>query len=373
MTIVYLKFQRILYILRVLGTFTNTWPLYPDIGKNEYILRNIYYYVAIFILMAVWIPMVIGAYKNRNDVGVLMKNMSHIAAFTEAILNSILCRIKKKQLQDLVVNIEKFVKVSKNYEKAVLQKYMNRYGTFISTVAISFVMAGITVICAPMFLPLEFPIDVWYPFSTKPPLLKFILYFMQIFVITHTVFCIGVDVMIAVILFYSSAKLEILTFEIQRTTNEIHLISCIRKHQEITKFISKTQYAIQHILFKTTLTMGFTVISGCFPMLYIQSHVLIPQFLSMIMAALQRMYITAWAANDLKEISIQFTWSVYSAPWICESQKVKSNIFMILQGSQKPILISMSGLLPALTLEYFASFLTSVLSYFMTMRAAITT
>jgi len=28
---------------------------------------------------------------------------------------------------------------------------------------------------------------------------------------------------------------------------------------------------------------------------------------------------------------------------------------MILQGSQKPILISMSGLLPALTLEYFAS------------------
>jgi len=99
MTIIYLKFQRILYILRVLGTFTNTWPLYPDVGKNEYILRNIYYYVATFILMAVWIPMIISAYKNRNDVGVLMKNMSHIAAITEAVLNSILCRIKKKQLQ----------------------------------------------------------------------------------------------------------------------------------------------------------------------------------------------------------------------------------------------------------------------------------
>lgn len=134
-----------------------------------------------------------------------------------------------------MINIEKFAKVSKNYEKAVLQKYMNRYGMFISTVAISFVMAGITVICAPMFLPLEFPLDVWYPFSTKPPLLKFILYFMQIFAIIHTVFCIGVDVMIAVILFYSSAKLEILAFEIQQTINEIYLISCIRKHQEITK------------------------------------------------------------------------------------------------------------------------------------------
>ncbi|XP_019884894.1 odorant receptor Or2-like [Camponotus floridanus] len=117
--------------------------------------------------------------------------------------------------------------------------------------------------------------------------------------------------------------------------------------------------------------MGFTVISGCFPILYIQSHILIPQFLSMIIAALQRMYITALAANDLKEASIQFAWSVYSASWIGKSQKMKNNIFIMLQKSQKPLLISMNGLLPALTLEYYAGFLTSVLSYFMTMRAAI--
>lgn len=34
----------------------------------------------------------------------------------------------------------------------------------------------------------------------------------------------------------------------------------------------------------------------------LQSYVLIPQFISIIMAALQRTYITAWAADDLKEI-----------------------------------------------------------------------
>jgi len=133
------------------------------------------------------------------------------------------------------MNIEKFAKVSKNYEKVILQKYINRYMMFITTVAISFIIAGITVICAPMFLPLEFPLDVWYPFSTKPPFQKFILYIMQIFAIAHTVFCFGADVMVTVILFYSSAKLEILIFEVQHATNEIHVISCIRKHQEIIK------------------------------------------------------------------------------------------------------------------------------------------
>lgn len=97
--IVHMKFQQILYILRLLGTFTNTWPPYPDAGKNELILRNLYYYIAIFILMAVWISMIISTYKNRNDIEVLMKNISHIATLTEAIFASILCRIKRKQLQ----------------------------------------------------------------------------------------------------------------------------------------------------------------------------------------------------------------------------------------------------------------------------------
>jgi len=100
MAIIYVKFERIFYILRVFGTFTNTWPARPDIKKNGLLLRDLYYYSAIFILMAVvWIPMIIKTYKSRNDVSILMKNISHIAALTEAIFNSILCRIKRQQLQ----------------------------------------------------------------------------------------------------------------------------------------------------------------------------------------------------------------------------------------------------------------------------------
>lgn len=106
MAIIHLKFERIFYILRIFGTFTNTWPARPDIGKNEVLLRNLYYYFAIFILMTVWIPMIIKTYKCRNDIGILMKNMSHIAALTEAIFNSILCRIKRQQLQ---VNVYTYV------------------------------------------------------------------------------------------------------------------------------------------------------------------------------------------------------------------------------------------------------------------------
>jgi len=133
------------------------------------------------------------------------------------------------------MNIEKFMEISKHRERIVLQKYVNRYAMFISTVAISFFVAGITVIFSPLFLSQEFPLDVWYPFSTESLLRKFILYIMQIFTITQTVFCLDVDIMIAIILFYSTVKLEILASEVEQATNEIDIISCIRKHQEIIK------------------------------------------------------------------------------------------------------------------------------------------
>lgn len=125
------------------------------------------------------------------------------------------------------------MKVSKDRERVILQKYINRYITFITTVAISFSMAGITVICAPLFMSLEFPLNVWYPFSVKSLLLKFIIYVMQILLVAQTVFCLDVDVMIALFFFYSAARLEILASEIEQATDEDHVISCIKKHQEI--------------------------------------------------------------------------------------------------------------------------------------------
>lgn len=94
-------------------------------------------------------------------------------------------------------------------------------------------MGGVTVMCAPLFMPLEFPLDVWYPFSMKSLLLKFIFYIMQIFTIAHTAVCLNVDIMIAVFFFYSTARLEILAFKLEQATNEAHVISCIKQHQEI--------------------------------------------------------------------------------------------------------------------------------------------
>lgn len=93
------KFQNMLRILRILGTFTNTWPPNPNVGRNELFLREIYYYIAIFVMVAVWIPMAISVYKGWDDVVTTMKNVSHLAALAEAVLDSILCKFNRCRLQ----------------------------------------------------------------------------------------------------------------------------------------------------------------------------------------------------------------------------------------------------------------------------------
>lgn len=47
--------------------------------------------------------------------------------------------------------------------------------------------------------------------------------------------------------------------------------------------------------------------------------------------------------------------SAYSSKWFEDSSKMAIDVHIIILRSQKPILISMGGLLPNLTLEYYAN------------------
>lgn len=99
MAIIYLQFHKMLHFLRVVGTYTSTWPPPPNLKKIELFFRDLYFYVSLTMVMLVFVPVMACTYINKGDVILLMKNISQLAAFLEAILNSILCRAKRKSLQ----------------------------------------------------------------------------------------------------------------------------------------------------------------------------------------------------------------------------------------------------------------------------------
>ncbi|XP_011694479.1 PREDICTED: odorant receptor 65a [Wasmannia auropunctata] len=225
--------------------------------------------------------------------------------------------------------------------------------------------------CIPAFGSTKFPIEGTYPFLTESPFVIFIIYITQIYFIVQCGFCIGVDLLFAIFFLYSAAKLEMLCLEIQTVRNEGHINSCIKKHQEIIKFVDDTRDVVQFILFKTNITMAICSICSIFPIIH-ESLERSFQFIFIVIAGCQRLYITACPADDLMENSERVATEAYNILWSRKSRCIIiKNICFIIQRSQKPLVISMGSLLPTLSLKYYAKYLMKLLSYFMTIRAII--
>nr|XP_034196184.1 uncharacterized protein LOC117611856 [Osmia lignaria] len=119
------------------------------------------------------------------------------------------------------------------------------------------------------------------------------------------------------------------------------------------------------------VTIGVSVVTATFPMLYNQSLAVTGQFLSLLVSVCARMYIVSRSADDLKESSLRFSISINNIQWIGKSRKMTNIVLIMMQRSQKPFEVSTGGFFPALSLEYYSQFLTTISSYFMTMRTTI--
>ncbi|XP_024873228.1 odorant receptor 67a-like [Temnothorax curvispinosus] len=266
--------------------------------------------------------------------------------------------------------MKNFLLVSNDHEKIILQKYIDRYAVFSIFVIICYFLTIITFCCIPVFASKIFPSEGLYPFPIESPLMMFIIYATQVHTVVQCGLCVGIDFTFAVFFLYAAARLEMLCFEIQAAKNERHLNSCIKKHQEIIKFVDETKNIVQCCLFITNIVMAVAAVCGTFPIIYRQS-LGTSQFIFVVMSGCLRIYITAWPADDLMENSERVSMTVYDMTWVGRSQCIIKNICFIMQRSQKPLVINIGHLLGILSLKYYAKYLVTLLSYFTTMRAII--
>nr|XP_012232394.1 PREDICTED: uncharacterized protein LOC105678012 [Linepithema humile] len=236
MVLIQIEIHQVLRILQICGTFTSTWPPESTAKKREIFFRDLSWTLAILNVLGSVPSLILGAWYFKNDVIRMMKALSELTALMEVLFDLILCRIGRSRLQKLLAKVKDFLEHSELCEKHIIQKYINRYSDFFVFVGISYILAAITFSCGPLFLPINLPMEAWYPFSTDTFYTRSILYIMQVFAILQTGFCITVDFMIAMFFWYSAARLEMLGQELQQITHENQIKTCIRKHQEIIRY-----------------------------------------------------------------------------------------------------------------------------------------
>ncbi|KAI4498867.1 hypothetical protein M0802_006042 [Mischocyttarus mexicanus] len=370
MTLLRVKPNQMIRLLELAGSFTSTWPPSLNASRFEMILRDIGWILGMFNAVFILLALFYADYYHRNDIVTLMKPLCETATLTDVIFALILFRINRTRFQELMEEVKEFIRTCTTEEEAIMQKYID-HSSISTTMAVSNLAAAIAFSFTPFFTDNEIPGDAMYPFNLKPLYVKIPMYTLDVIVLFQTALCVCVDFMIAMLMWYSATKLEILGLKLGKATDKRKIIDCAKEHQQILNFISKTQKVIGTLLFKTNVTMGATAIGATFSLLHHEPINIELQFICMVVASYQRLYVTALPADDLKETSMKLATSAYSSRWFDDSTKMAIDVHIIILRSQKPVLISMGNLLPSLTLEYYANFFYTISSYFMTMRQMI--
>ncbi|XP_050455390.1 odorant receptor 4-like [Cataglyphis hispanica] len=300
-----------------------------------------------------------------------MKALAQFVTGMDFLLNLIIFKLRKTRIQKLLKEIEDFLRTSNDNEKTILQKYTDRYTIFFILVAICHCLGFFAFCCGPIFLSTKWPIEIWYPFSIESPMAICIFYILQVYVIMKAGLNFIVILMFGMFFLYSSAKLEMLCSKIQSAKNKSQINSCIKKHQKIIKYVNEASHAVQYILYKTNIVMSLVIISSTCSIIRGRSLWVSYQFVFMIICGCQKLYLTAWTADDLMENSVQVAMEIYSIPWFENLQYNTKDICFMIQRSQMPLGVNIRGLLPTLSLEYFTKYSMTTISYLTTMKTII--
>ncbi|XP_011495042.1 PREDICTED: uncharacterized protein LOC105359969 [Ceratosolen solmsi marchali] len=299
---------------------------------------------------SVLIPLLLGVYFFRKDSLKMTKSLCEFASVNEIFVNFLISKIKRKNFQEIFKEIEDFIGNANHREEMLLKKYINKYKNLNSELL---------------------PLDTWYPFSYESQAIRIVLYIIQIIGILQTSLGIIMDLMLSIIFFYTAVQIELIEYKVNEAKSKTQLIKCVQSYQKLKIFINKMKNSIQLLILKTNVGMVFVIINAALQLLQQESIGSSTAFVSMLIAGCVRVYITAQPAQDLYESGQNLAERTFQISMLQNSVSNAKIGFMLAIHCRQPIVISVPGLIKAYTLQYYAGFLSTSVSYFVNLRTAL--
>ncbi|XP_034942902.1 uncharacterized protein [Chelonus insularis] len=232
------------------------------------------------------------------------------------------------------------------------------------------VVAATSIVSGALYQPQLLPIDAKYPFRINFHPVVDIIYFLQILNGFQVGSITVIDTQVALLLWFSVARLDILSNEIKTAKNILQLRACIQKHQYLLWLIEEIIRTTRLIILTTVIMCMMSIILGSTHILGNDLIVKL-QCISTALVLTFILYMNAYPAEFLIHACESIGWSAWSAFDLSESEKSSEfnrNLIFIIQKSQKPSLIKFRGILPGLSLTYYRAFLAKTFSFFTTLR-----
>ncbi|XP_034949979.1 uncharacterized protein [Chelonus insularis] len=250
---------------------------------------------------------------------------------------------------------------------------MNNYLLVYPIAIILFFATVMSFTCTPFFTERQFPMPFYYLSEIEKYSFSYYLVFIWHFWIMSqslvTLFlCFGIPILISMI----STKLDILALRLKNIKNENQLKVWIQKHQKCIGHAKNINRILRFLVFKLYVAGMMTVIFGALPILYYNSTIELIRATLYVGVSLLLVYVVVWGADDMNRASSKISQEIFNnSDWTNMSTLIRKSMIIIMCRAQKQLDISIPGVLPALTLHFYAKFLSYALSYIMTLRAVL--
>ncbi|KAF3054643.1 Odorant receptor 326 [Nylanderia fulva] len=339
--------------IRISVALVCAWPPSPKLTKSFTFFKASWcmcYFSSILLLL----PLLRSIYEYRDDPVILAKSVCLSCAVLQVTIKMMVCLVQYTSFQVLYHDMEMFCKQADDKTSITLQRYVDDYKYTYGTYTLWCYLAAIGVICGPLILPQQFPTDAKYPFSVEQQPVKSIIYLHQSLVGLQVSAGMCIECSIAMLLFYSAARLELLIQKMRNVETECELDACIKLHNEILRYIDKIIHAVWPLVLTTITTTTMGVVFGSLNMVTDQPIIVKIQYAIVVFSASVELFMCAFPADNLMHMSNKICFGAYESKWFQGSVSMQKKVLQIIFRSQKPEVIRINGILPALSLRYYA-------------------
>ncbi|XP_017758952.1 PREDICTED: uncharacterized protein LOC108549894 [Eufriesea mexicana] len=349
---------------------TFCWPLPPNSSRVKLFGYKVIQVASIingFMLLA---PLLYAVYLHSHNVAIVSGDISLCIGVIQIIVQTIICIVKHDNLQRVINEMVTYVKEARQSEREIFCKYITKCDIFYASSIACMYLTATAFSLGPVFMSIPFPADAVYPFRVNYTPVYVMVYMHQFFLSYQCAAHTCLSMFGALLFWFSAARFECLAMELRKSTDVRMLVTFIKKQLHLRKYAVDVVNGFRFIILFALL--GSLVILCLVGFIFLLKTPLVVkiQFLAVFFTLLTEIYVYAWSADNMKDMSINVSQSAYEMTWYDQSLEMQKIALHVLQF-QNPVILSISCILPEFTLRYYCSYLSNAFSIFTALRAVI--
>ncbi|XP_060813926.1 odorant receptor 49b-like [Bombus pascuorum] len=346
------------------------WPLPSTATKSQILCFKILRSVLFLNSLLLFCPLLYAIYMHREDTAMFCKSVSLALAVVHVPLHSTYSFSQHDRYQRLIEEMKSCCEKGNSYERQIFQRYVDKYAIYYAASAVWFYWSPSIILIGTFFISDPFPTNAEYPFPVDFEPVRSIIFLQQSLVGMQCASLLCTNILCALLLLFAAARFEILMTEIRTVNSVKSLIKCVKKYYTLKRYAEEVANTARYTTLITLCICGVESVFAGIIFIGRQPFAVKLQFVTVSITVLLAVFMCAWPADNLIDVSESTMRTVYESKWYEQPLRIQKFIlFMMIP--QSPVILRIRCIIPAFSLNYYCSFITNVLSMFTALRVVM--